>query len=140
MIEARPELDADDFLKAARADRDRRREQRRLAASEALATLHRARDAFRDSADNPDAADRDGDRLELLADRLIDWGAALERDLGRLELACDRAFYRGSVLARQQAPLDAATLAQAFAESLCEAVLSAHASAVLLAAVKRAAA
>ena len=132
-------LDEADFLAAARLERERRSERKRQARAEALATLHRSRDAFVDQADDADAADRDADRLERLADRLVAWSEELHRDLARLEVSRDGASYRGAVLTRLQAPLDVGDLAQALAESLCEGALCAKAGVVLRAAVRFAA-
>jgi hypothetical protein len=139
MIDQVPELDATDFLHAARLERDGRRQRRELDRAEALAVLHHCRDTFRDQADNPAAAERDADRLEHLAERLVDWSGDLKRHLERLEVSRDQVVHRGPVLTLQQSPVEPAALAQGLTESLSEGVLGAHAGAVLRAAVKLAA-
>lgn len=135
MIEQASEIDSTDFLAGARIDRARRREERDLARAEALAALHLCRDLFLDDADSA-AAERDSDRLERLAERLVDWSGDLKRDLERLELGCDRSSYRGAVLVHLQSPLNVGALAESLAERLCEDALGAHAGAVLRAAVR----
>lgn len=131
-------IDADDFGVARTQDRNRRRHEQRLARAEALRGLHRARDDFHHTTDYPDAAGRDADRLELLADRLVDWSQVLERELGRLEIATDPANPAGGLpLAPSHAPC-AANLADALAELVSEHLHHAGASAVMIAAARHA--
>jgi len=139
-----PELGSDRFLAAHRTERARRAEQRRLIKAQALAALHRARDAFCDQsaglrAGGAGAAARDGDLLEHLADRLLEWVAELEPQLERLDPARDQTVYRGPILTRSRPPLDAGALAEQVAEAIGQAALSAQAQAVLVAAVRYAA-
>jgi hypothetical protein len=131
-------IDGSDFNLARIADRDRRRDEQRQTKAEALAALHRARDAFVEAADHPDAASRDADRLELIADRLLDWGQTLERDLARLEGAGDRAAWRGGIQIRGQSVPETARLAAALADVVGETALGAGADSLLAAAVRHA--
>lgn len=145
MYQVAAEIGPAGFAQARAAERARRSEQKRREKAAALEALHEAREAFRVQAADvyatgAAAADRDGDRLEDLAGRLIDWLQALEPAFESLEVACDRAHYRGPVVTRLRPPFDAGGLAQAVAEAVGGAALSDHAGAVLVAAVRRAAA
>jgi hypothetical protein len=132
---AYPALGAEHLAEARRIQRDRRMEQRRRDRAEALAVLHRARDAFCEHVGNPCAA-RDGDVLEQVADRLIEWLQGLEPEFERLGPARDQALYRGPVLTHVRASFEPRALAERIVETLGEAALSREAEAVLLAAVR----
>jgi hypothetical protein len=145
MASTLPELGTDDFSRAWRSERTQRSEQRRARKAAALAALHAAQAGFRDYAGDlyaggAEAADRDGETLEALADRLLDWLRALEPEAERLQVARDQAGYRGPILTRRRAPFESGDLAERVAETLGEALLSDHAQAVLIAAVKHSAA
>ena len=145
MTDRTPEIGVAAAGRARQAQRAHRSEQRRRAQAEALAALHAARADFQNHADDlyrggREAAGRDGDDLELLAGRLVDWVQALEPAVARLEVAGDQAVYRGPVLTCLRAPFAPAVVASCIAEALGETLLSAHAQAVLVAAVKYAAA
>jgi hypothetical protein len=130
-----PVLGAEELAEVRRVERDRRVEQRRGERARALAALHHARDAFCEQASSPAAA-RDGDILEQVADRLVEWLQGLEPAVERLGPARDQALYRGPVLTRVRTSFEPAVLAERVVETLGEAVLSREAEAVLLAAVR----
>jgi hypothetical protein len=109
--------------------------------STAATGLEAAKTAFGDHArqiyiDGGAAAARDADRLEAIADRLMEAFEALEPLFDRLDLARDLTLYRGAVLGRQRAPYDAGALAELTATVISEHLLSGPAGSVLLAAVK----
>ena len=98
---------------------------RDLSRRSALSRLHERREAFeREAADRfhggGEAASRDGDRLERLADRLVDWIRAADGDLEGLEVARETAAWRGPVLVRRRPRLDPPALAEALATPLAK--------------------
>lgn len=129
-----------------------RREQRLRRAAEQFArredSVHQlwvARDGFIAAADDAQgtgsgAAWRDADRLEALAERLVDFVRSLEPALDRLEVATERSLRRTGLAVRSETPFDAFVLSDILAEALAEALLGEQARAVLVAAARKASA
>jgi hypothetical protein len=114
----------------------------RLAESTSAAALRSAREAFAEHCDanyvgGAEAALRDCDRLEALADQLATAMERLRPAVESLDVARDVALYRGPVLSRMRSRFDPQRLALLAAEALGEALLSAPAGAVLAAAARR---
>jgi hypothetical protein len=130
------------FAQARDTERTLARAARRAAGADALAALHAAREAFADHAaeayaGGAEAALRDCDLLEQIADELVLAIERLEPAFARLDVARDLAFYRGPTLSRVRSRYDMARLAGLAAEVLAEDMLSGTAGAVLSAAVRR---
>jgi hypothetical protein len=130
------------FSEDRRQERLRAKEVSRAMAEAALAALHAARDGFVTQAaeiyaDGAHAAQCDCDRIDEIADRLVDAIEGLESAFEGLDVARDLALYRGPTLSRMRSRYDSARLANLAAEAFAEEILSGPAGTVLTAAVRR---